>query len=97
MRVDYDHLEYELSSCGGLLDDVVIVCTLGWVKKNLWGLGVGSYYIVVRFPLLKGFSHLCIGGPFWQKGSLLEYTMTLLQGPKDPVLPTLIQFCSQHT
>ena len=24
-----------------------------------------------------------------QKDSLLQYTMTLLQGPKDPVLPTL--------
>ena len=27
---------------------------------------------------------------FWQKDSLLQYTMTLLQGPKDPVLPTLM-------
>ena len=27
---------------------------------------------------------------FCQKESLLQYTMTLLQGPKDPVLPTLI-------
>ena len=30
------------------------------------------------------------GGSFWQKDSLLQYTMTLLQGPKDPVLPALI-------
>ena len=29
-------------------------------------------------------------GSFWQKHSLLQQTMTLLQGPKDPVLPTLI-------
>ena len=25
----------------------------------------------------------------WQKGGLLQQTMTLLQGPKDPFLPTL--------
>ena len=25
-----------------------------------------------------------------QKDSLIQYTMTLLQGPKDPVLPTLM-------
>ena len=31
-----------------------------------------------------------MGESFWQKESLLQYTMTLLQGPKDPVLPTLI-------
>ena len=37
---------------------------------------------------------------FWQKESFLQYTMTLLQGPKGPVLPTLdckyrvIDFCS---
>ena len=30
-----------------------------------------------------------IGGSVWQKDSLLQFTMTLLQGPKDPVLPTL--------
>ena len=31
-----------------------------------------------------------IGESFWQKESLLQYTMTLLQGPKDAVLPTLM-------
>ena len=31
-----------------------------------------------------------MGESFWQKESLLQYTMTLLQGPKHPVLPTLI-------
>ena len=38
-----------------------------------------------------GLSHW---GSFWQKDKLLQYTMTLLQGPKDPVLPTLtyVQF-----
>ena len=30
-----------------------------------------------------------IGGTFWEKDSFLQYTMTLLQGPKYPVLPTL--------
>ena len=33
-----------------------------------------------------------IGGSFWQKHSLLQQTMTLLQGPKDPVFPSLINF-----
>ena len=31
-----------------------------------------------------------IGGSFWQNDSLLKYIMTLLQGLKDPVLPTLM-------
>ena len=31
-----------------------------------------------------------MGESFWQKDSLLKYTMTLFQGPKDPVLPTLM-------
>ena len=31
-----------------------------------------------------------VGESFWQKESLLQYTITLLQGPKDPVLPTLM-------
>ena len=31
-----------------------------------------------------------MGESFWQKESLLQYTMTPLQGPKDPVLPTLM-------
>ena len=30
-----------------------------------------------------------IGGTFWKKDSLLQYTITLLQGPKDTALPTL--------
>ena len=30
-----------------------------------------------------------IGGSFWQMNSLLQQTMTLLQGPKDPILPSL--------
>ena len=30
-----------------------------------------------------------VGESFWQKESLLQYTITLLQGPKDLVLPTL--------
>ena len=32
-----------------------------------------------------------MGESFWPKESLLQYTMTLLQGPKDPVLPTLLK------
>ena len=33
---------------------------------------------------------------FWQKDSLLKYTMTLLQGPKDPVLPTLMYIVCEY-
>ena len=31
-------------------------------------------------------------GSFWQKDSVLQQTVTLLQGPKDPGLPSLIKF-----
>ena len=31
-----------------------------------------------------------MGESFWQKKSLLQYTLTLPLGPKDPVLPTLL-------
>ena len=34
------------------------------------------------------------GGSFWQKDSLLQCTITLLHGPKDPVLPTLTYISS---
>ena len=30
-----------------------------------------------------------MGELFWQKESLLQYTMNLLQGPKDPVMPNI--------
>ena len=38
-----------------------------------------------------------IWGSFWQKHSLLQQTMTLLQGPKDPVLPSLVCFPKTDT
>ena len=31
-----------------------------------------------------------MGESFLQKDSLVQYTMTVLQGPKDPVLPNLM-------
>jgi hypothetical protein len=37
-----------------------------------------------------------MGESFWQKESLLQYSMTLLQGPKDPVLPTLNYKCHKR-
>ena len=58
--------------------------TLGLAKRDLWGLGAESWIVVARYAFAK------IGGSFWQKHNLLKQTMTLLQGPKDPVLPTLI-------
>ena len=30
---------------------------------------------------------------FWKKESLLQYAITLLQGHKDPVLPSLMYIC----
>ena len=44
----------------------------------------GEYCITLSFPFAKMIL------PFWQKDSLLQYPMTLLQGPNDPVLPTLM-------
>ena len=55
-------------------------CTVGWAKQDLWGLGKLSLYQ----------NDSSIGRSFWQKNSQLQYTMTLLQGPKDPVLSTLV-------
>ena len=37
-----------------------------------------------------------IWGSFWQNNSLLQKTMTMLQGPKHPVLPSLIQIRNLH-
>ena len=38
----------------------------------------------------------CMGESFWQKKKLLQYTMTLLQGPKDPDLPNLTYITLIH-
>ena len=59
--------------------------TLGWTKQDVWGLGVIVYCSKLSFFQ----NDSPIGGSFWQKNSLLQYTRTVLQGPKDPVLPTL--------
>ena len=56
-------------------------------KQNLWDLmAVIAYFSKLSFckndpPILAG--------SFWQKEGLLQQTMTLLQGDKDPFLPTL--------
>ena len=34
-----------------------------------------------------------IGGSIWHSEGLLRCAMTLLQGPKDPVLPNLMYIC----
>ena len=36
-----------------------------------------------------------MGQSFLQKESLLQYTMNLLKGPKDPILPTLVSIYSE--
>ena len=59
-------------------------------------LGPWSRVIVYGSKLFLCQNDSPIGRSFWHKDSLLQYAMTLLQGPKDPVLPTLhcIYFCS---
>jgi len=59
---------------------ILNVHTLGWAKPDLWGLRGESWYIV---------------GSFWHSEGLLCCTMTLLQGPKDPVLPNLTYTLTQ--
>ena len=59
---------------------ILNVHTLGWAKPDLWGLRGESW---------------CIIGSFWHSEGLLRCTMTLLQGPKDPVLPNLTYTLTQ--
>ena len=63
-------------------------CVLGLGKTG--SLGPWSRVIVHCSKLSFCQNDSPIGGSFWQKDSLLQYTMTLLQGPKDPILPTLV-------
>ena len=60
---------------------------LGLAKQDLWGL---EAVIVYCSTLSYCQNDPPMGESFWQKESLLQYAMTLLQGPKDPVLPTLL-------
>ena len=55
-------------------------------------MGIICLYVLIQKSGQKtAKSHLCaMGGSFWQKEGLLQLTMTLLQDPKDPVLPSLI-------
>ena len=48
-----------------------------------------KFYGLLRIYDLYQVDDSPIGGSFWEKDSLLQYTMTLLQGPQFPVLPTL--------
>ena len=56
--------------------------TLGLAKRDLWGLGAESWFVLASLP----FAQRSPG----HKDSLLQQIMTLLQGPKDPVLPSLM-------
>jgi hypothetical protein len=63
---------------------------LGGTKQDLWGLGAEVRIVYCSKLSFRQNDYLChIGGSLWQKDSLLQYTMTLLTGPKNPVLPTL--------
>ena len=65
--------------------------TLGWAKQDLWGIGAVISCIVTSFSFAKMI--LPLGDHFGKRTAGLQYTMTLLQGPKDPVLPTLLYIC----
>ena len=57
------------------------VCKLGLAKQDLWGLEA----VIVHCSKL----YFCQNDPptgksFWQKESLLQYTLTLLKGSKYP-------------
>ena len=69
--------------------DPLIICLLGWVKQDFLGLGWSR--VVVYFKSVGMLPVILI--PKRITGSilkLLQYTMTLLQGFKDPVLTTLM-------
>ena len=53
-------------------------------------LGPWSRVIVYGSKLFLCQNDSPIGRSFWQNDSMLQYTTTLLQGPKDPILPTLM-------
>ena len=53
-------------------------------KTGSLDLGAESWFVVASYAFAKMEDH------FGKTHSLLQQTMTLLQGPKDPVLPTLI-------
>ena len=66
---------------------------LGLAKQDLWGL---EAVIVYCSTLSYCQNDPPMGESFWQKEGLLQYTMTLLQGPKNPVLPTLTYVHTCH-
>ena len=66
--------------------------TLGLTKQDLWGLeAVIVYYSKLYFCQ----NDSPMGESFCQKNKLLQYSMTLLQGPKDAVLPTIVYILEQ--
>ena len=58
-------------------------------------LGLWSKVIVYCFNLSFCKNNRPMGQSFLQKESLLQYTMNLLKGPKDPILPTLVSIYSK--
>ena len=67
------------------------LCTELYIRVGKTGsLGPWSRVIVYCSKLSFFQNDPLMGESFWQKESLLQYTMTLLQGPKDPVMPTLV-------
>jgi hypothetical protein len=56
---------------------------LGLAKRDLWGLGAEPWFVVASDAFAKMI--LQWGESYWQKHSLIQQTMTLLQGPKDPI------------
>ena len=57
-------------------------------KQNPWGLGADSYFIVAIFPSAKMI--LPLEGHFGKRTVATIHYDCSIQGPKDPVLPTLM-------
>ena len=60
---------------------VCLVCLVGWAKQDFCGL---EAVIMYRSNLSFCQNYSPIEEYFWQKDSLLQYTMTLLQGFAHP-------------
>ena len=60
------------------------ICLLGLAKWDLLGLGAESWFVLASYPFAKMIPQ------FGKRKGCYSKTITLLQGPKDPFLPTLM-------
>ena len=62
---------------------LAVIPLIHLIRNKILNLVLKKYILWVLTTVIP----LCIAGSFL---TLLQYTMTLLQGPKDPVLPSLM-------